>query len=157
LRIPFTDISLHKIANPERGDIVIFDSNSAQKRLVKRVIGIPGDRIAMLNNHLFINDKPIKYSPDQDNIGSDWIEHLSKADYSVRIPYPAKTYSSFETIAVPAEHYLVLGDNRNNSADSRVIGFVPREEIIGRTNKVVYSLDYNNWYLPRPSRFLRAL
>ncbi|NTS78928.1 signal peptidase I, partial [Catenovulum sp. SM1970] len=56
-----------------------------------------------------------------------------------------------------ANHYLVLGDNRDNSADSRMIGFVPRAEIVGRSQSVVFSLDYENYFLPRTDRFLQPL
>ena len=55
IRVPFTLISLHKIADPARGDIIVFDSAVADKRLVKRVVGIPGDRVELINNILFIN------------------------------------------------------------------------------------------------------
>jgi len=157
LRIPFTQISLLKHAEPAPGDIVIFDSAVAQKRLVKRVIGAPGDRIAMINNHLYVNGRPIYYSLEKRSGGIDWIEHLPNSQHSVRIPHSITSQSNFTETVVPDRHYLVLGDNRNNSADSRVIGFVPRKEIIGRTRNVVISLDYNNWYLPRSTRFLKTL
>ena len=61
LRIPFTHISLRKLGDPERGDIAVFDSKVSDKRLVKRVIGVPGDRVAMINNQLLINDAVIDY------------------------------------------------------------------------------------------------
>ncbi|NLG76040.1 MAG: signal peptidase I, partial [Xanthomonadaceae bacterium] len=64
---------------------------------------------------------------------------------------------SFGPVTVPNEHYLVLGDNRHNSADSRFYGFVPRSEIVGRSSRVVVSLDPDNYFLPRAGRFLDPL
>ena len=61
LNVPFTSISIKKFSDPKRGDIVIFDSKKADKRLVKRVIGIPGDTISMINNVIHLNDEPLKY------------------------------------------------------------------------------------------------
>ena len=65
--------------------------------------------------------------------------------------------SNFNNITIPENFYLVLGDNRNNSADSRFIGLIPRKEIIGRAKHVVMSLNYDNYYLPRTNRFLHKL
>jgi len=72
-RIPFTHFSLYRRANPNRGDIIVFDSKRAGLRLIKRVIGIPGDRISMVNNQLIINGRPAKYSIVDD----DWPEPLA--------------------------------------------------------------------------------
>jgi signal peptidase I len=69
-------------------------------------------------------------------------------------PSPA---GSFDPVTVPAGQYLVLGDNRDNSKDSRYIGFIPRGEIIGRASYVVLSFNYDNYYLPRNNRFFRRL
>ena len=65
--------------------------------------------------------------------------------------------ASFAATRVPNGQYLVLGDNRDNSADSRVIGFIPRSEIVGRTRSVVLSLNYDNHYLPRSDRYFHKL
>ena len=64
---------------------------------------------------------------------------------------------SFNPVVVPEDKYLVLGDNRRQSADSRVYGFVPRSEIIGRADKVLFSLDYDNYYLPKSDRVNQTL
>jgi len=156
LRIPFTHISLCRLGEPQRGEIAVFDSKVSDKRLVKRVIGIPGDAVAMVNNQLYINGKAIAYEPTSEN--GNQLEHLFNVTHRVRISNPNNhAFANFPTVIVPADHYLMLGDNRDNSADSRVIGFVPRKEIIGRSSAVVMSFNYDNYYLPRLNRFFKEL
>ena len=60
-------------------------------------------------------------------------------------------------ITIPDDYYLAMGDNRDNSADSRVIGLIPRGELLGKANKVIVSLDYDNYYIPRKERVLLSL
>jgi signal peptidase I len=158
LRLPFTHISLVTIADPEPGDIIIFDSVAADKKLVKRVIGIPGDAISMIGNVLSINGQALSYQPLKSN--SDISSHkeiLFGKTHSITIKREGSSLSSFSEVTVPENQFLVLGDNRDNSADSRVIGFVPRAEIVGQANKVIMSLDYDNYYLPRFERFFKSL
>lgn len=158
IRIPFTHVSLFELDNPKRGDIVIFDSKVSKKRLVKRVIGLPGDRIAMRENQLIINGKAINYLPaGQTESAIEYREQLFNNEHIVQVSPSSTSHSSFAEVTVPDGHYLVLGDNRDNSADSRFIGFVPRNEIVGRTERVVISFNYDNYYLPRKDRFFHAL
>ncbi|MBU1311635.1 MAG: signal peptidase I [Gammaproteobacteria bacterium] len=166
LRIPFTTTSLIKRADPKRGDIVIFASKAADNRLVKRVIGVPGDVVAMQHNVLTINGKQLAYSEQLPvtagvaETADDSLllsEQLGNVNHAIKLAPYTTGRDSFNPVTVPTGHYLVLGDNRDNSADSRVIGFVPRHEIIGRAGKVLFSLDYDNYYLPRSERFLAAL
>lgn len=154
LRIPFTHISLYKIGDPAPGDIAVFDSKAAGKRLVKRVIGVPGDTVAMRDNHLYINGAAIDYTA---TTNGDWIEHLPGKTHIVRTNPQAGSFSTFGQVTVPAGQYLMLGDNRDNSADSRVIGFVPRSEFVGRSRSVVMSLNYEEYLLPRSERFFHGL
>lgn len=155
INIPFTQQSLIKLADPQVNDIIIFESKAANKRLVKRVIGVPGDIVAMSNNELTINHQKIAYTGKQINRDKVILdEEINQNPHRIQITNNPSPLGSFNSVKVPKDHYLVLGDNRNNSADSRVIGFVPRSEIIGRSSKVVLSLDYNNYFLPRKARFL---
>jgi len=159
LRIPFTHITVHTFANPKRGDIVVFDSSAADTRLVKRVIGLPGDTVAMRDNRLIINGIEARYSNVERRSDAVLVTE-SYPGLSERIelvPADVSRLSSFGPVKVPKDHYLVLGDNRDNSADSRVYGFVPRDEIVGNAKTVVLSLDYDRHYLPRLDRLLRPL
>jgi signal peptidase I len=149
IRVPFTHISLLKTNEPVRGDIVVFDSKVSDKRLVKRLIGLPGDIIAMKNNQLIINGKPVQY----EIIDDDLVEHLDKKSHKIYLLENADpTYQSFAEVKVPEGYYLMLGDSRDNSVDSRFIGFVPRKELVGRAGGVAISFDMNNFYIPRKNR-----
>lgn len=166
LRLPFTTVSLVKRADPQRGDIVIFLSEAADNRLVKRVVGVPGDVVAMQHNVLSINGEQLAYHQPDEAVkaysatdgGSQLLnEQLGDITHTVKLAPFATGRDSFAPVRVPQGHYLVLGDNRDNSADSRVIGFVPRDEIVGRASSVLFSLDHDNYYRPRSGRFLAAL
>ncbi len=158
LRLPFTHISLMHLGEPQRGEIVIFDSHKAGKRLVKRVVGLPGDTVAMRDNRLYLNGEWMDYAvPDSYAGFGDVKEQLKGRAHAVRLQMQASPLSNFGPVTVPPDHYLVLGDNRDRSADSRVYGFVPRREIVGRTDTVVISLNYGNYYLPRQERLWQTL
>ncbi len=158
LRLPFSHVSLLQLGQPQRGDIVIFDSTAADERLVKRLIGLPGDRVAMRNNRLWLNGKWLSYQPlSQENDGTVLSEAINGHAHPVHWDEQPSQLSNFGPVTVPEGSYLMLGDNRDNSADSRVIGFVPRSEIVGRAEKVVISFNYENYYLPRNERLWQAL
>jgi signal peptidase I len=141
---------------------VLLDSQAAHERLVKRVIGLPGDRVSMANNVLILNDKPARYSATvrsgiHDDLQSSAhyeIERHGDMRHAIRLslnqPSPA---SSFGPVTIPRGQYLLLGDDRDNSMDSRCFGYFPRNEILGRARHVVLSLDPAHYYLPRPDRF----
>ncbi|MFT7687138.1 MAG: signal peptidase I [Candidatus Azotimanducaceae bacterium] len=158
IHFPFSHFSMIKMGDPERGDIIVFDSKVSDKRLVKRVIGMPGDLLALDNNLLTINGKALSYENiSNDGVRSDKFEDLEGVSHIVRVNNTGSYLSSFDPVRVPEGHYLAMGDNRDNSADSRVIGFVPRGEIVGRSSTVVLSFNYDNYYIPRAGRYLQAL
>ncbi len=164
LRIPFSDISIAKLGDPKRGDIIIFNSKVSQKRLVKRVIALPGDIVSMSNNVISLNGNALKYTPQpsndepsNSNASIDITESLDGLEHSIRVSRRHTTASNFAPIMVPEGMYLALGDNRDNSVDSRYIGFIPRDEIIGRSRNVAMSVDYQDHYLLRKERFFKTL
>jgi signal peptidase I len=159
IRFPFSHWSLLHLNDPKTGDIVIFDSAQTDNRMVKRIIGVPGDEVVMINNQLNINGSFISYNAiDQTEDYIDLNEALPDARHLVRWHRIAKPeYRSFPMLKVPEGFYLALGDNRDRSSDSRIIGLIPRNEIVGRTHRVLLSLNYDNYYLPRSNRWLKAL
>ena len=158
LRVPLFGQRLLTFADPVRGDVVVFESAAADKRLVKRVIGVPGDVVAMRGNALVLNGEPLAYRlVSRAGHGAVFEESLPGTPHAIRLSATPSPRASFDPVTVPAGHYLVLGDNRDSSADSRAFGFVPREEIIGRSDRVVLSLDYEAWFMPRFERFGETL
>jgi len=160
VKIPFTEISLAEVADPQRGDIVIIDSKAADKRLVKRIVGIPGDTVYLQNNSLVINGVAAHYEVLSREGSAIIIEEaLPDKTHQARLSsgFVNRSSRSYGPAIVPEDQYFVLGDNRDNSADSRIYSFVPRSEIIGRSSSVVFSLDSGNNYLPRGERFLSGV
>jgi signal peptidase I len=136
----------------------VFDSKAAETRLVKRVIGLPGDIVEMKDNRLTINGIEARYADVE--YAADAIvatESYGGMVHRIELALAGSRYSSFGPVEVPQGHYLVLGDNRDNSADSRVRGFIPRAEIVGDAKTVVLSIDYDHYYLPRTDRFFHDL
>ncbi|MBT2145387.1 MULTISPECIES: signal peptidase I [unclassified Rhodanobacter] len=166
VRLPLTHVSLLHLADPQRGDIVVLDSQAAHERLVKRVIGLPGDRVAMRGNVIFINGHAARYvagsyagiHDDLHDPAHYEIEHYGVMRHAIRLSdYRPSPASNFGPVQVPPGHYLLLGDDRDNSMDSRYFGFFPRNAIVGRARHVVASLDPEHHYLPRADRFGAAL
>ncbi|AMV42841.1 S26 family signal peptidase [Paraburkholderia caribensis] len=162
LRVPLTHIAIAHLHEPQRGDIVTIDSSAAHELIVKRLIGLPGDIVAMRDNVLYVNGVRASYQPvalaplpgDAASPGDYLTERFAGVAHVVRLsevaPSPRR---SFDPVTVPAGEYLMLGDNRDDSADSRYFGFFPREELMGRTRRVAFSLDPDHFYEPRFDRF----
>jgi signal peptidase I len=168
LRIPFTTVRLTQGEDPQRGDIVIFPSPKDGTTLVKRVIGLPGEMVEMRDEHLFIDGTAVDYAAaarDDADLpqATRATNHTFASENLGERPHPIMTLPArpaartFGPVRVPDGEYLVLGDNRDNSADSRYIGCIPRNTIVGRAFGVAYSLDADRWYRPRTDRFFTRL
>jgi len=169
LRVPFTLKWVTRWGGPSRGDVIVLFSPAADgTRLVKRAIGVPGDEIELKANHLFVNGVEATYGElDEDTIGqipeSERPRHGFATETADGRTHPVMNTPaqpaerSFGPVTVPAGSYFVMGDNRDESADSRVFGFVPEDRIVGRATGIIFSLDYDRHYLPRADRFFRGL
>lgn len=164
VKLPFTDIILHHIADPKRGDIVTFSSPEDGVRLVKRLIGLPGDVVEMRDEQLVINGVPLAYGLAGHALRGHVVPGYVGRQVIVKEILPVEPHAvlwlpdrlalrSFGPLTVPPGQYLMLGDNRDDSKDSRYIGFVPRALLTGRVSRVMFSLDPQRYYLPRISRF----
>ena len=160
LKVPYTTLRIAKWDDPKRGDIVVFNSPADGKRLVKRVVGIPGDIVAMRDNRLSINGEVLKYDPSVstgDAMHDIYIEDLTGHKHKTMVMPYQPSFRSFAPVIVPEGRYFMMGDNRDNSADTRYFGFVDRKEIIARATAIVISLDIQHNYQPRWQRFFTSL
>lgn len=168
LKVPFTTKHLIQWSHPKRGEIVVFFKPGDGQRVIKRVIGTPGDIIKMKDNCLIINGQqttykihkqPLRYNlpKDEQNLAIVATESFDNRAHAVMALPPQPALRTFGPIKVPEGQYLVLGDNRDSSADSRYFGFVPRKQIIGRAERVIVSWDKEDFYKPRFKRFLQQL
>jgi signal peptidase I len=169
LKVPFTTWHLAQWSNPERGDIVVFFSPVDGTRLVKRIVGLPGDRIELANERLLINGLPSEYDTLSADIGRDvppdneglrvyaTEKGSGMPSHPVTILPQRLALRTFGPVTVPPGQYFVMGDNRDNSNDSRFWGTVDRSRIVGRALLVVFSLDHQRYLEPRWHRFLTAL
>jgi signal peptidase I len=163
LKIPFTTINVVKWGDPQRGDIVVLFSPRDGTRLVKRVVAIPGDRLEMRENQLYVNGVEARQSPitvtNDDDHGPAHVltEDLTGRQHRIMVSPEIGAQRTFGPVHVPPGHYYVLGDNRDNSNDSRYIGLIERRRIVGEAVAVAFSLDRGRFYIPRFDRFFEGL
>jgi signal peptidase I len=165
LHVPLRGAEVFTWGDPQRGDIVVFIPPGETSRFVKRVVGLPGDVVVLRGNELFVNGQPASYRslswqnyPEAAALGepSDRVsaESVQGRTHAIQVSPGLGGVDSFGPITVPAGHYFMMGDNRDNSRDSRFFGPVPRERIRGRVSTVGLSLDGLS---PRWGRFLKGL
>jgi len=168
LKLPFTTWRLAQWGDPQRGEVVVFFSPHDEKRLVKRVIGLPGDVLELRQNRLYVNGTPVGYTPLAEKFvnqisARQQPPHQFASEQLARHPHPVMTTPQkeaprdFGPFTVPAGNYFMMGDSRDNSFDSRYFGVVARARIVGRATAVVLSVDPENHYFPRWPRFFTAL
>ncbi len=167
LKIPYTRWRIATWSDPTRGDIVVLSSPADGRRLVKRVIGVPGDSIAMTRNRLFVNGEPVRYSPLDPSLAAAFdadaahqvlaAEELDGELHAMMITRGARTLHSFGPVDLPEGRFFLMGDNRDESFDSRHFGLVERDRIYGRAIAVAGSVDPDRRFLPRWQRFFLGL
>lgn len=156
--IPGTDLRLPAFTEPHRGDVVVFTPpHDLTKNYVKRLVGLPGDTLEMRDKELYLDGVPVDEPYVHYIDGRGDAVHPDMAWQSNHlIARSGRTYhptrDNWGPLVVPVGKYFMLGDNRDNSEDSRYWGFVPREAIHGRPWFVYYSFDSA---LPGPLPWLR--
>lgn len=141
IRLPVIHKKILSMGEPKRGDIVVFREPPTESRnLIKRVIGLPGDRVSYKDKVLYINGKEI--SQEFKSASMDVIEKQENLLGVTHHIYqsPAREDDDFDVV-VPAGKYFMMGDNRDDSADSRAWGFLPEENIVGKATHIWMSVD----------------
>lgn len=151
VKMPIWRKTLLSISEPKRGDIVVFFPPGGNVHFVKRLIGLPGDVIQYKNKTLFINGKEMQqhlvgpgFADDPGVPVTEKTEQLGPVAHEIFINNKAPAHPE-STWIVPKGEYFMMGDNRDFSGDSRVFGFVPERNIVGRPIFVWFSIDQNAW------------
>lgn len=145
LRLPVLETKIIETGQPERGDVVVFRlPEEPTVNYIKRVIGLPGDIVEYVNHRLTVNGEPVPLVPDTDPPPGDpaprFIETLSDREHAILIAHPGNTVRD-GVYEVPEGHYFMLGDNRDNSRDSRFLGMIPETHLVGEAVRIWMHMD----------------
>lgn len=166
LKVPFTDVCLLQLGAPQRGDVITFTSPRDGVRLIKRLVAVPGDTVELRDDRLLLNGVEAQYdepATTSEPMGSESMpalrtaERLAGTEHAVQFLPSIPAMRNFGPVVVPADTYFFLGDNRDNSADSRYIGPVPRRLLIGRAHHILVSANIAGSWLPRLERIGRPI
>jgi len=151
LRLPVLGTKVIAVNDPQRGDVMVFKFPGDHKiNFIKRVVGMPGDKVTYQNKQIYINDQPMSQQlvaqlPPRAPTYQVWDEQLDEAGHQIYRNI-GPSHKSGEWL-VPQGHYFVMGDNRDNSNDSRYWGFVPDELVVGKAALVWMHWD-KFWSVP---------
>lgn len=148
LRLPVTETKIVETGSPARGDVIVFRlPTDPSVNYIKRVIGLPGDTIVYERHRLTINGERVPLSAGEgDSRGAPvYVEDLDGRVHDIRVEHPRFSIRD-NTYRVPEGHYFVMGDNRDSSKDSRFIGPIPEEYLVGKAVRVW--MHFVPWNMP---------
>lgn len=149
LRLPVTETKFVETGEPQRGDVVVFRLPSDPAvNYIKRVVGLPGDEIVYDQHRLTINGIPVSLQEAPENSPPDrrYIEQLGEREHEILVMSPGYDRTD-GTYVVPEGHYFMMGDNRDNSRDSRFIGAIPETHLVGEAVRIWMHIDGFSWPL----------
>ena len=147
LRLPVIEKKVFETGEPERGDVVVFRlPTEPNVNYIKRVVGLPGDEIVYERHRMTVNGEPIAVVRDTDNAtrGARYIEQLGDREHAILVTDPNNAIRD-GTYVVPNGHYFMMGDNRDNSRDSRFIGPIPETHLVGEAVRIWMHMDGLEW------------
>lgn len=160
IKLPIINEMLIEFSPPERGDVIVFRyPRDPSLDYIKRVIGLPGDHVAYYNKVLYINGNPIErdfvgqYKGPGQASATEYIEHLTGRDHEMLL-LPARPNNLQGEYIVPEGMYFVMGDNRDNSNDSRVWGPVPEENLLGKAFMIWMHFS-DEWHFERIGNMIK--
>ena len=147
LRLPVTEKKILETGAPERGDVVVFRLPSDPSiNYIKRVVGLPGDTISYERHRLVINGELVDLDQHPDATPNDprYVEQLDEREHEILVTQAANVGRDGE-YSVPEGHYFVMGDNRDNSRDSRFLGSIPETHLVGEAVRIWMHMDGLSW------------
>ena len=136
LRLPVLRNKFFDVGSPQRGDVVVFFPPHESRYFIKRLVGLPGDKIRIINGTLFVNNEMIKQTNSDIEPGNSrsvvMSEKLGAKQFAIQKNQRPSRLSQNFSATVPKDHFFMIGDNRDNSSDSRIWGPVPKDRIVGK-------------------------